>query len=368
MFRLESVVGETALHIAASRGNDEEVARLLAEDPASIFRVTDEGVTPLHRAAQTGSEKVVERLLAASPVALTNAVDRFGKTALYYAAEIGHVGVVSQLQSRTVIDSDHRSGSTVLHVAASKGYGDLVIHLLNVSPILIDKVDWCGKTALCDAAMKGHELIVAHMLSLSPTLIDNVDRFGRTVLHYASGSGHDAVVAQLLTARPALVDSADRRGRTALHWAVREGRELIAERLLAIKPDLIHAIDEEGHTPLHLAVAMKQAQGPLIERLWGLYPEALRVTNKSRESPLHAAILTHNDVAIDIFQWHLTFDEIVQIFVSCDESHTERLRPVMEKECECLLAWLNQDVVGSLFEYLGFECVKRSHKRARLGS
>lgn len=344
------------LFFAARLDDDVVVARLLAEDPSLIVQMHSARTTPLHHAASSGAEKVVAQLLAASS-ALANQPDGCGNIPLYNAVNNGHDRIVSLLLPSTKKDSM----TDLLHLAASKGDKNIVNQLLAANPDLISQLDWCARNPLFDAAIKGHHEIVAHLLVIKPTLIDGVDRLGRTPLHYAAGDGHIKVVEQLLTARPSLVDVLDGRRRTVLHWAVRGGHESVVEKLLATKQDLLRAVDVEGCTPLHSAILLKKAQDSLIERLWRLYPEALWVMNSFGLSPFGAAISAGNDHATGMFQWKLSFDEIVHTFW-----HPEWLRPVMEKECECLLAWLNKDVMGELFEFLGFDTARGTHKRAKL--
>lgn len=58
---------------------------------------------------------------------------------------------------------------------------------------------------------------------------------------------------------------------------------------------------------------------------------------------------------VELFQWSLSFDDIVTQRGASDE---ERYRPAMEQQCQSLFVCLNQDVVGVVFEYLGFVLTK----------
>lgn len=74
----------------------------------------------------------------------------------------------------------------------------------------------------------------------------------------------------------------------------------------------------------------------------------------------------HLTLVIDVMQWELTFDEVVKTFTTHQKSYGERLAPIVERQCECLVESLNQDVVGTVFAYLGFDLAKRLKKRKRL--
>ena len=98
--------------------------------------------------------------------------------------------------------------------------------------------------------------------------------------------------------------------------------------------------------------------------MWRLYPEALRV-GKVNDTPFHVAIAKENFVAIELFQWHLTWEEIESAYASCNNtSYKERFWPVLETQvCESLSLWLLPEMVVTVFEYLGFEHVKKRGSR-----
>lgn len=84
--------GNTALLLAASRGNLSALKKLIAAG-ANISAQNKRGQTALHRAVSRGMSDSVEELLAASKklertarIRLLNAVDVEGNTALHYAA------------------------------------------------------------------------------------------------------------------------------------------------------------------------------------------------------------------------------------------------------------------------------------------
>lgn len=52
-------------------------------------------------------------------------------------------------------------------------------------------------------------------------------------------------------------------------------------------------------------------------------------------------------------QWKLSIDEIIETAAG-PEVLWHRLKPLVEAECACLLDSLNQDVVGTVYEYLCF--------------
>lgn len=58
-------------------------------------------------------------------------------------------------------------------------------------------------------------------------------------------------------------------------------------------------------------------------------PDAVRVVNTAGDTPFHLAIRFEENNAIDLLQWSLTFDEVVDAYAACNKS-CDRLRPVLE--------------------------------------
>lgn len=177
-------------------------------------------------------------------------------------------------------------------------------------------------------------------------------------------------MARLLAECPSLIDAVDADGYTALHYAANNGHEPLMRKLLAIQPEAIEAITNEGSTVLHLLCASQHfCSKELLERVWRLQFNALYLADNHGHTPLHVAIRHQKAAFIEVFQASLTFDEVVSAFDAWGYKSTgeERLRPLLETQCECLKTLLNQDVKGTVFEYLGFERIKQSNPFAQFG-
>ena len=129
--------GATALHAAVADGNNAIISVLLAARASPHVATSDDGTTPLRCAAETGNAVAIKALLAAMdgvPVSKTitankgtrwyvnmpNPTSEGGTTALYVAAQNGHLDAVQAL-----LDSDadpnltcSDDGSTALLMAA----------------------------------------------------------------------------------------------------------------------------------------------------------------------------------------------------------------------------------------------------------
>lgn len=246
----------------------------------------------------------------------------------------------------------------VLYEAAQRGDDKAIAQLLVENPLIANEVSVSGGTALHCAASYGHDKVVELLLAASPGLIDAVDSLGLTALHHAVIGRHCPAVAALLAVQSSSVDAVDLGGQTALHWAVASGLEPMVELLLARSA---LTVDSSANTVLHVATGCQH--GRLLSRLLALSPEAVRAVNKHGETPFHLAVAADYTFAIDLLQWSLTFDEIVSAFTACEKSHIERLRPIVEEQCAGLKDVLHRDVVGTVFEYLGFN---HTTKRTRV--
>jgi len=264
----------------------------------------------------------------------------------------------------------HACRQTVLHNAARNGDSNAVTRLLSTGLKPGGAVDPSGRTALHRASIFGRTKVVASLLAANPELVSAVDSSGRTALHMAALNGHHTVVTQLLrVANVECVHAVDCYRQTALHVMFNSGFycESLASSLLDEYPNLAHAVDDQGNTALHLAVASACSDG-FIARLAELSPESLQVKSTDHGTPLQAAIVGELPQVIEIFQWKLTIDEIVHSFTTIKKNKKsfdmERLRPVIERQCLVLsLEALNQDVVQTVFEYLGFAVLKRATQK-----
>lgn len=135
--------------------------------------------------------------------------------------------------------------------------------------------------------------------------------------------------------------------------------------------------DEHQSTLLHHLETLKDPE--MLKRVFNMHPENMHVRNFQGYSPFHLAL--EYDPAVELMQWHLTFDEIVDIAidnrlrkltrsknVTMDRSQVPRLAPfrfkaVIEAQCENLQALLNRDVAPLVLDFLGFEPLMQKRKR-----
>ncbi|XP_018427210.1 PREDICTED: protein phosphatase 1 regulatory subunit 12A [Nanorana parkeri] len=203
-----NVDGLTALHQACIDDNVEMV-KFLVENGASINQPDNEGWIPLHAASSCGYVDIAEYLI--SQGANVGAVNSEGDTPLDIAEEepmeellqneVNRLGIDVEaarkeeerimlrdarqwLNSGQISDVRHaKSGGTALHVAAAKGYTE-VLKLLIQAGYDINVKDYDGWTPLHAAAHWGKEeacrILVENLCDM-----DTVNKVGQTALDVA---------------------------------------------------------------------------------------------------------------------------------------------------------------------------------------
>lgn len=125
---LQNDRGETALHEALERDapGSFDAVTLLASAGTDLSRCTAYRETPLHLAARKNRPSFVAMLL--SNAAPPNAQDLRGNTALHLAAGKGYHEVVSLLLGRPNIElnAPNKEGLTPLHIAVESGFIQVV--------------------------------------------------------------------------------------------------------------------------------------------------------------------------------------------------------------------------------------------------
>ncbi len=142
--------------------------------------------------------------------------------------------------ARRLIDSGmdlstrNRDGETLLYLAATFGWSDLVKELLEKGAdvnVRIDRYPNRGWTPLHAAADRG-KLDAARALIAGGADVNAATESGSTALIFASFRGNDEL-ARVLIKAGADVNTIDTGGTTALSWAAGDGREELTAELLA---------------------------------------------------------------------------------------------------------------------------------------
>jgi ankyrin repeat protein len=270
----KDILGRTPLHYAVMKGDKDILDKLLRGEAAELMAKDFFHRTVLHYAA-CGREKEMIHSLLKSPDGRDakdrDAKDRYEMTALLTATESGNDETVKLLLGHGANKDAWAGHKTVLHIAAERGYTEVVKVLLD-RHVDITMKNFDGRTALHLAALGGHHDIVE---LLEKADFNATDEKGRTVLHLAALS---KCVEQQLEQRVAkqvdgvvdlLIKKVDRKaidydGRTALHLAALYGQKRVVD--LLIEKDIEkeakdvekEAKDYDERTALHLAARYGQ--------------------------------------------------------------------------------------------------------------
>ena len=188
----------------------------------------------LSLAVHGGSADDLELLVTAG--ADVAAADADGRSAVYLAAQQGHVeAIVPLCRARASCDQPNNRGGTPLWIASQNGHLRCVDALLQQGAD-VNKARGSGATPLYAASQYGHAAVVEVLLGCG-ALVNKAAADGATALHAASQNGHAAVVCALVRAG-ADVNAASGNGCTPLFRACENGQFGCVEALLHAGADL----------------------------------------------------------------------------------------------------------------------------------
>ncbi|XP_053975452.1 protein TANC2 isoform X2 [Hylaeus volcanicus] len=193
--RPDTLIGETALTIAAANGSTATISALLARG-ASPTAVNAKGLSPLMLAAREGHWGTAERLLQGT---LSSSTDTILDDAVL------------------LLDQRDPAGRTALMLAASEGHTNLIELFLDKGSILEGR-DKEGLTALCWACVRGRLAAVQNFIDRGAD-VNTSDNTGRTPLDLAAFQGNPKLV-QLLLEKGAAVEHVDLHGMRPLDRAI----------------------------------------------------------------------------------------------------------------------------------------------------
>lgn len=282
----------TALHLAASHGQEDIVKLLLMHPKVDLQRDHEYGQQhdALELAAQSGFTGIVNLLIE------KGATLRIGWwTAFNRAIKNGHL-VTTEVLFKAFKDTKciYQSHATPLYVAIDEeklgilrmlleagakpgeneiinaaGVGDLVI----VQELLGYPVDFSpkggperAKTLYC-AVSSGRSTVVAEFLK-NDTSLASRGSYEETVLHKAATSRRPDILEQFLSLPryQTIVNSVTNRDLTPLHYAVRSGSLECVQMLISNGANVVH-VDEHGETPLHEAARYSDDNVMVVKEL-----------------------------------------------------------------------------------------------------
>lgn len=194
-----------ALHMAIE-GNNVEMVRWLATSKEQLNDVKDVGrpwnrakhFTVLHSAVLRGNREVVQILLAAG--ARQDTVDVLAPRVLHVAARRGYRDIIHDLleKNKEDIDLTNGDGLTPLHLAAERGHTGAVEELLAAGAD-INVRNHLSDSPLHRAASRGHTAVIRLLINAGADINAlGRGREGETPLHFAALNGHQETIQVLV--------------------------------------------------------------------------------------------------------------------------------------------------------------------------
>ena len=275
--------GRSPLHCACVSGAL-DVVKMLVEAGAGV-RVTDnQGVTCLILALYFGHTETV-RYLVGLPQVDVNHRDSDNKTALHWAMDQNHTGVVQLLiDAGAEIDLKSGDGRFLVHLASLLGALDVVKLLVRVGAGVC-VTDNGGSTCLILASYSGHIETVRYLVGLPEVDVNHRDSDDYTALHCAMEEKHTDVV-QLLIDAGADIETKDNDGRSPLHCACDSGALDIVKMLVEAGAG-VRDTDNVGSTCLTLAAEYGHTE--TVRYLVGLPEVDVNHRDSDNDTALHLA-------------------------------------------------------------------------------
>lgn len=268
------------LHISFRNNNTHLLLDVLKTSNSHV-----NGFTPLHYAAATGHYKLVKLIVETAYLSnqythhdntyaccvadIINAVDLWGRTALFLAASYGHDDVVKFLLQVPDVNPNiaERVGNTLydwnpLHVACAHGR-DICVQLLLQHPAVdINCTSDFGEAPIHTAIFEGHSDVIRVLLDDTRLDINkpsyNIDFNNETPLHIACKIGNVNIVKQLLQCPSINVNAVTMDDHwTPLHFACSEGHLDVVQALLHYPNINVHVMDAYGMSPIDIACSKK---------------------------------------------------------------------------------------------------------------
>ncbi|XP_073124814.1 ankyrin repeat-containing protein ITN1-like isoform X1 [Henckelia pumila] len=267
---------DTELHLAAQKGDLVAVKQILDDINSQMVRTL------------SGADFDIE--VAEIRASVVNEVNELGETALFTAADKGHINVVKELlkfSNKETLTKKNRSLFDPLHIAASHGHHEIVQVLLDHDPSLIKTIGPANATPLVTAASRGHTAVVNKLLSKDCSLLEISRSNGKNALHFAARQGHVDIVKALLDKDSQLARRTDKKGQTALHMAVKGVSCEVVKLLLDADAAIVMLPDKLGNTALHVATRKKRPK--IVDELLRLPDSNVNALSRDHKTALDIA-------------------------------------------------------------------------------
>jgi len=268
-------------HPVSSERRARFIAKMATQNLAKFEYTDNYNRTPLHVAAQWNVLDVATALLRAGvgPDRVTNTQ----RTALHYAASLGHSGMCNLLLDLGAdINARTKGGNSPLMVAlirTDETYKTFLSH----PNLALDILNDSGDTALHIAVHQGNTVAVKDLIPILEDSINEQNEDGQTAICVAAGLDNHEDAAQmvdlLLESEHLVPDLMDNNLMTPLHHAVMEGNYEVCKALaLRIDGGLFiewsgerpsELAEREGHVEIHKLLRKVEQRGHSRADTWG---------------------------------------------------------------------------------------------------
>lgn len=308
--------GNTPLHLAAKEGKL-DVTKYLIERGVRFNTINGYKNTPLKLAEQNNHEDIKNILTATEELfttlendslsetqkrnklegcitkgAIINAEDKSSKAPVHLAAEKGYLDIVKYFIEQKGVKFDVKTkidGTTPLHFAASSGNFELVKYFIEEKGVDVDVKNSDLRTPVFFAIYSGHLNIVEYLVDEKGADFTISDEYGFTPLYYATlTSGNRDIVEYLVGKNKADVNAQmTDDGSTLLHAAASQGNVEVVKYLVDEKNANLNAKSTDGSTPLHWAIDSGKLN--IVEYLVEKGAD-ISVKDNDGKTPLHNAV------------------------------------------------------------------------------
>ncbi len=207
--------------------------RKLIKEGANLSAKDGDGQTALHIAASRGLEEVMDMLVKEADMDI-NTPNSSGETALHLAVKnaIGKKVAATCLELGADANAIDSEGSTVLHAAAKSGVSAETVDILLSRGANPKIMDGQGRFPL-QAALEADQCNIAAVASLindGRSKLHTSNQFAKTILHLAAERGYSDIV-KLLLDKKVDPDKRDNEGKTPLFLAVERQDERTTKEL-----------------------------------------------------------------------------------------------------------------------------------------
>ena len=188
-----------------------------------------DGKTAIHLAAQKGTEAILKKLLEFNPSFEINSQDNDMRTPLHWAAATNREGIVSYLIKNASIDFNikDKNGRTPAFLAAENSYKNILKAIISCPSYNPNSTDKDGSTLLITCAQRGNKEIAEYLAQIPNIDLNCRDKLGRTPLHITAENGKVDFFKWLLEQDKVDVNKQDNTGRTPLHVAAMSNEECV---------------------------------------------------------------------------------------------------------------------------------------------